>query len=203
MNAGREAEPRPQRLDTARRPASSASPQARTQRPPDTPASCARATTSARSSAIAAIGQVAMAVDHLTRLPGGGGLSNPRSTGNPPSGLAASTMPFDSIAHQFRRLEVGHDDDGPADQRLRLVGLGDAGHQRARFAAGIHLHLDQLPRALQLLGGQDLRHAQDRSSRSRRSGSSRPPAPPPAQRAGRQCSRVAGRAGCAGGWPTG
>src|SRR5204862_3384889 len=33
---------------------------------------------------------------YRTLLPGGGGSSNDRSTGLPPSGLAASTMPFDS-----------------------------------------------------------------------------------------------------------
>ena len=47
------------------------------------------------------VGQMAVAVDHLTRLPGGGGLSKPSRTGRPPSGLAASTMPFDSIPISF------------------------------------------------------------------------------------------------------
>ena len=40
--------------------------------------------------------QMAVRIDHRTRVPGGGGLSNDSSAGAPPSGLAARTMPFDS-----------------------------------------------------------------------------------------------------------
>ena len=44
------------------------------------------------------VGEVAVGVDHLTLLPGGGpGSSKVTSEGLPPSGLAASTMPFDSM----------------------------------------------------------------------------------------------------------
>src|SRR5262249_48398143 len=40
--------------------------------------------------------QVAVGIDHLTRVPGAGGSSNETNKGLPPSGLAASTIPFDS-----------------------------------------------------------------------------------------------------------
>jgi hypothetical protein len=50
---------------------------------------------------VCGIREMAVTVDHLTRLPGGGGLSKPSRTGRPPSGLAASTMPFDSIPMSF------------------------------------------------------------------------------------------------------
>src|SRR5262245_6086277 len=46
--------------------------------------------------------EVAMAVDnHRTRVPGSGGFTNVTTSGLPPSGLAASTMPFDSIPISF------------------------------------------------------------------------------------------------------
>src|SRR5262245_47709822 len=41
--------------------------------------------------------QVAMRIDHRTREPGGNAGSTATSDGSPPSGLAASTMPFDSM----------------------------------------------------------------------------------------------------------
>ncbi len=46
------------------------------------------------------VGEMAVRVDHAryrTREPSGGGASNPTTTGAPPSGLAASTMPLDSM----------------------------------------------------------------------------------------------------------
>ncbi len=49
------------------------------------------------------VGEMAMRIDHhyRTRLPGGGGSSKATSMGRPPSGLAASTMPFDSTPMSF------------------------------------------------------------------------------------------------------
>src|SRR5688572_4556059 len=46
-------------------------------------------------------GEVAVGVDHLTRVPGGTSPSNATSVGLPPSGLAASTIPFDSMPISF------------------------------------------------------------------------------------------------------
>src|SRR6185369_13640892 len=39
--------------------------------------------------------------DHRTRVPGSGGFSNETTVGLPPSGLAARTIPFDSIPISF------------------------------------------------------------------------------------------------------
>jgi hypothetical protein len=39
--------------------------------------------------------------DHRTRVPGSGGVSNVTTVGLPPSGLAASTMPLDSMPINF------------------------------------------------------------------------------------------------------
>ena len=53
------------------------------------------------------VGEVAVGIDqrpYLTRVPGAGGWSNVRSSGLPPSGLAASTMPLDSIPISFAGL---------------------------------------------------------------------------------------------------
>jgi hypothetical protein len=101
VNAGSEAEPRPHGRDTA--PSLGF-----LNVPAGQDAEAARHSGLARTSEdlgeivrVYRVGQMAVAVDHLTRLPGGGGLSKPRRTGKPPSGLAASTMPFDSIPISF------------------------------------------------------------------------------------------------------
>jgi len=45
--------------------------------------------------------QVTVGIDQRTRVPGAGGVSKLTSNGLPPSGLAASTMPFDSMPISF------------------------------------------------------------------------------------------------------
>jgi len=45
--------------------------------------------------------EMAMRINHLTLVPGEISWSNPTSTGLPPSGLAASTIPFDSMPINF------------------------------------------------------------------------------------------------------
>ena len=47
-----------------------------------------------------------------------------------------------------------------ADERLRLVGLGDAGDERALLGADVDRQLQQLLRLLHAFGGQHLRDAQ-------------------------------------------
>ena len=64
-------------------------------------------------------------------------------------------------AHQLRGLQVEHDDDRPADERLGLVGLRDAGDNRALLGADVDLHLHELVRLRHALGGQ---HRATRSS---------------------------------------
>ena len=63
------------------------------------PAVFARPTTASRSPAKASSARWQCEVDHPSEraFPGGGGSSNDTSIGLPPSGLAASTMPFDSM----------------------------------------------------------------------------------------------------------
>ena len=59
-------------------------------------------------------------------------------------------------AHQLRRLQVEDDHDRAADERLRLVRLGDAGDDRALAGAGVDLQLEQPARLGHALGRQHL-----------------------------------------------
>ena len=95
----------------------------------------------------------------------------------PPSGLAASTIPFDSMPISFAGLQVGDDDDRPADELLGLIRLGDAGDDRPLLGADIDLQLHQLLRLRHGLGLEHLGHAQldlhevvDRDARSSAAG---------------------------------
>ena len=45
-------------------------------------------------------------MDYRTRVPGAGGVSNATRIGLPPSALAASTIPFDSMPINFAGLRL-------------------------------------------------------------------------------------------------
>ena len=96
------------------------------------------------------VGEMAVGIDHLTRARArcmsGGSNARPRRgvLKADEHRLAAVRArgehhPVRLDAHQLRRLQVEDDDDRLADERFRLVGLGDAGDERALLGADVDL----------------------------------------------------------------
>ena len=105
--------------------------------------------------------EVGVEIGYRTRAPAGSDSDRRRrAIGSPPSGLAASTMPFDSIPISFAGLRFATIDDRASDELIGRIRLGDAGDDRPLLGADVHLQLDQLLRLRHRLGLEHLRHSQ-------------------------------------------
>ena len=98
-------------------------------------------------------GAEAVPLRHLTFVPGATSVSNVQSTALP-STEAASTMPFDSTPMSFAGFRFATSTTFRPTSASGVVGLGDAGHDLPRLVAEVHLQLQQLLRARDLLGGE-------------------------------------------------
>ena len=135
-----------------------------------TPAARARATTASRSPAnsgpamwqwlsistrrrCSGLSSSCARAGYRTRVPGGTRSSTATRIGVPPSGLAASTMPFDSMPISLAGFRLATMTIVRPDELLGLVALGDAGDDRARLGlADVDGQLDQLLRLRHRLG---------------------------------------------------
>ncbi len=91
-------------------------------------------------------------------MPGGIDGSTDSSVGAPPSTLAASTMPFDSIPISLAGLRLATITIVRPDELLGLIGLGNAGHDGPLLRPDVHSQLQQL---LRLRDGFGLEHLRD------------------------------------------
>ena len=98
---------------------------------------------------------------YFRRAPTGMSSWKPASTGLPPSTLAATIMPCDSMPRSLRGCRFATITTLRPTQLFRLVGHGDSGDDGARLGfADIDFQMQQLVGALHRLGGYHLADAQ-------------------------------------------
>ena len=96
---------------------------------------------------------------YRTRVPGSGGVSKRTSIGLPPSGLAASTMPFDSTPISFAGFRLNTMTTVRPTSASGSYASAMPGDQLPLLAADVDLKLDQLVRFRDRLGREHLRDA--------------------------------------------